>query len=143
MRSLRVHIHRVPVHLCSGIKGISVDEQTLRDGVQLQPRCSVLIARFVAPFYLGRSKERFYVSLRHLRSFSTSCLGKHSVLAMNDLFCKLVAVKTKGGLGLVQRINCSSIVTIVAEIVETTIFLFAREIENKLYKRQILWICEC
>ena len=42
-----------------------------------------------------------------------------------------------------HRLNCSSVVAIVAEIVETTIFLLAREVENKIYKGGIVWISEC
>ena len=42
-----------------------------------------------------------------------------------------------------HRLNYSSVVAIVAEIVETTIFLLAREIEYKIYKGGIVWISEC
>ena len=42
-----------------------------------------------------------------------------------------------------HRLNCSSVVAIVAEIVETTIFLLPREVENKIYKGGIVWISEC
>ena len=42
-----------------------------------------------------------------------------------------------------HRLNCSYVVAIVVEIVETTIFLLAREVENKIYKGGIVWISEC
>ena len=42
-----------------------------------------------------------------------------------------------------HRLNCSSVVAVVAEIVETTIFLLAREVENKIYKGGIVLISEC
>ena len=107
-------------------------------------RCSALIARFAVPSYLGRFKGRFCVGLLHPRRFSpfSCCSAKHRNWRRMTSFVSLLPRKRSLVPVRFHRLNCSSVVAIVAEIVETKIFFLAREVENKTYKGEIVLISE-
>ena len=75
------------------------------------------------PFLVARQSTRNW---RRMTSFVSLLPRKRSLLPVRF-----------------HRLNCSSVAAIVAEIVETKIFLFAREAENKTNKGGIVWISEC
>ena len=108
------------------------------------PHSFSLSPGLLLPLTSGDPKEDSVLVLLHLQCLSpfSCCLAKPSELVMNDLFCKLAAVKTNVVWVWFYQLNCSSVVGIVAEIVETTIVLLAREVENKIYKGGIVWISE-
>ena len=122
----------------------SVDEQTSRDGVGPH-----VVQRYspglLLPLTSGDPKEDSMLVYYIYDAFPPFLAARQSTRNWRRMTSFVSLLPRKRSLVPVRfhRLNCSSVVAIVAEIVETKIFLLAREVENKTDKGEIVLISEC